>query len=174
MRIDKFGQQIFTEEELCDSYLRNTSISLKNLYIDNEINFGADLELEHVPTLIKYLESDLSIEEFDKLNQQKWYMPKEYLEMDIAKHILDKCNGEVELQRAGKELLMYQEKNMFDLLRYLKYFVDSMKKNNIVLGVGRGSSVASFVLFLLEVHRINSLYFDLPIEEFLKKGETNV
>jgi DNA polymerase III alpha subunit len=95
-------------------------------------------------------------------------MPDSYKKMDIAKHVLDKCQNDAELQRVGEELLLYQERNLFDLLRYLKYLVDTMRKNNIVWGVGRGSSVASFVLFLLEVHRINSLYYDLSITEFIK------
>jgi DNA polymerase III alpha subunit len=43
-----------------------------------------------------------------------------------------------------------------------------MRKNNILWGVGRGSSVASFVLYLIGIHRINSLFYNLPIEEFLK------
>jgi len=34
--------------------------------------------------------------------------------------------------------------------------------------VGRGSSVASYCLYLLGVHKINSLKFDLDIKEFLK------
>jgi DNA polymerase III alpha subunit len=42
------------------------------------------------------------------------------------------------------------------------------KENNIVLGVGRGSSVASYVLYLLGVHRVDSLKYDLDIKEFLK------
>jgi len=63
---------------------------------------------------------------------------------------------------------LFQERDMFVLLRYLKYLVDTMRENNIVWGVGRGSSVASFVLFLLGIHRINSLYYDLSIDEFLK------
>jgi DNA polymerase III alpha subunit len=88
--------------------------------------------------------------------------------MDIAKYVLDKCTSEAELQRAGEELIKFQERDMFILLKYLKYLVDTMRKNNIVWGVGRGSSVASFVLFLLEIHRINSLYYDLSIDEFLK------
>ena len=95
-------------------------------------------------------------------------MPTEYKELDIAKFVLDQCTNEAELQRAGEELLKFQERNMFVLLQYLKYLVDTMRSNNIVWGVGRGSSVASFVLFLLEVHRINSLYYDLSIDEFLK------
>jgi DNA polymerase III alpha subunit len=95
-------------------------------------------------------------------------MPIEYQNMDIAKFVLDQCKNDSELQRAGQELLLFQERNMFTLLKYLKYLVDTMKNNNIVYGVGRGSSVASFVLFLLGVHRINSLFYDLPIEEFLR------
>ena len=95
-------------------------------------------------------------------------MPKEYIDMDIAKFILDQTNGYAELQRAGQELILFQERQLFPLLRYLKYLVDTMRANNVVWGVGRGSSIASFVLFLLGVHRINSLYYDLSIDEFLK------
>ena len=108
------------------------------------------------------------LKEFDKQNQNNWFMPKEYAEMDIAQFILDQANGTAELQRAGEELLLFQERGLFPLLRYLKYLVDTMRKNNVVWGVGRGSSFASFVLFLLGVHRINSLYYDLSIDEFLK------
>jgi DNA polymerase III alpha subunit len=43
-----------------------------------------------------------------------------------------------------------------------------MRDNNIVWGVGRGSSVSSYVLYLLGVHRVNSLYYDLDIHEFLR------
>jgi len=95
-------------------------------------------------------------------------MPDEYKNIDIAKHILELCKSDEDLQRVGQELLLFQEKKMFPLLCYLKYLVDTMRKNNIVWGVGRGSSVASYVLYLLGVHKINSLYYDLPIEEFLK------
>jgi DNA polymerase III alpha subunit len=95
-------------------------------------------------------------------------MPEEYKDFDIAKFILDQCKDQAELQRAGEELILYQERDMFMLLRYLKYLVDTMRKHKVVWGVGRGSSVASFVLYLLGVHKINSLYYDLPIDEFLK------
>jgi len=78
------------------------------------------------------------------------------------------CTSEAELQRCGEELLLFQEKNLFDVLRYLKYLVDVMTQNHLIWGVGRGSSVASFVLYKLGVHRIDSLYYDLDIKEFLK------
>jgi len=95
-------------------------------------------------------------------------MPDQYKNFDIAQWVLDQCNSEAELQRVGQELLLYQERNLFPLLCYLKYLVDTMNQNGIVWGVGRGSSVSSFVLYLIGVHKINSLYYDLDIEEFLK------
>jgi DNA polymerase III alpha subunit len=95
-------------------------------------------------------------------------MPKEYKQLDIAAHILGLCESEAELQRCGQELLLYQERNLFDLLRYLAYLVAVMKSNCVIWGVGRGSSVASYVLYKLGVHRIDSLYYNLDINEFLR------
>ena len=57
---------------------------------------------------------------------------------------------------------------MMDLLRFLKYMVDKFRENTILWGVGRGSSVASYCLYLLGVHKINSLKYDLDIKEFLR------
>ena len=124
--------------------------------------------MENTPELIEYVDPNQTLEEFDNSKQSSWHLPPEYLNMDIVKYVLDKCTSEAELQRAGEELIKFQEREMFILLKYLKYLVDTMRKHNIVWGVGRGSSVASFVLFLLEIHRINSLYYDLSIDEFLK------
>jgi len=95
-------------------------------------------------------------------------MPEEYKQLDIAKLVLDLCVTPAELQRVGHELILYQERNLFDLLRYLKYLVDVMKTNRMIWGVGRGSSVASHVLYLLGVHRVNSLFYELDPEEFLR------
>lgn len=154
--------------ELCLLYLQDPSRTIKQALVDNEINFDDILQLENTPKLIKYNNLDISVEEFDNINQSNWLMPEQYKTMDIAQYVLEQCKSEAELQRAGEELLLFQERDMFVLLRYLKYLVDTMRANNIVWGVGRGSSVASFVLFLLGVHRINSLYYDLSIDEFLK------
>lgn len=168
MRTDIYGQQIYNEMELCLLYLQDPTRSIKKAYVENQINFDDILQLENQPELIKYSPLDISVEEFDNINQSNWLMPEKYKTMDIAKFVLDQCKNEEELQRAGTELLLFQEREMFMLLRYLKYLVDTMRENNIVWGVGRGSSVASFVLFLIGVHKINSLYYDLSINEFIK------
>jgi DNA polymerase III alpha subunit len=169
MITDKYGQQIYTEQDICDYYLVNNAAHLNNVLVSDKITFSPALSLENIPNLIRYIvNEDLSIEDFDNKCKENWYIPKEYLEFDIAKFVLDQCNTEAELQRAGEELLLYQERDMFILLQYLKYLVDTMRKNNIVWGVGRGSSVSSFVLYLIGIHKINSLFYQLEIDEFLK------
>ena len=95
-------------------------------------------------------------------------MPDEYINMDIAEYVLGLCHSDAELQRCGEELLMFQGRDMFNLLRYLKYLVDTMTQHNLIWGVGRGSSVASYVLYKLGVHKIDSLYYELDPTEFLR------
>jgi DNA polymerase III alpha subunit len=168
MYTDKFGQIILQEKDLVDLYLRSPEFKLNNALIDLDVAFSDILDLKYVPDLKKYTYTDDSIEKFDDSMQSHWHMPISYKEMDIAKYVLELCNTEEELQRTGEELLLFQERNLFDLLRYLKYLVDTMRENNVVWGVGRGSSVSSYVLYLLGVHKINSLYYDLSIDEFLK------
>lgn len=168
MKIDSYGQRIYTEADLCDIYMSDPERMLRNILVDSDIVFDPDLELNSTPKLIRYTAPTESIEEFDRKFQQTWFIPEAYKDFDIAQYVLTQCSNDAERQRAGEELLMYQERDMFGLLIYLKYLVDTMRKNNVVWGVGRGSSCASFVLYLMGVHRINSLYYDLPIEEFLK------
>jgi DNA polymerase III alpha subunit len=168
MKTDNYGQLIYNQHDLCDLFLQDPTRTITNALVDNPIEFNGFLSLENLPNLKQYKNLDISLEEFDRINQSNWNMPKEYYDFDIAKWVLDQCKNEAELQRAGDELIKFQERKMFVLLQYLKYLVDTMRKNNVVWGVGRGSSVASFVLFLIGIHRINSLYYQLDIGEFLK------
>jgi len=168
MRTDIYGQIILNENDLCELYLRDPLRTIKQAYTETKIELSDILVVDDLPKLIDYIDPRLSVDSFDELNQNLWHMPEEYLSMDIAKWVLDQCKDEIELQRAGEELLLFQDRGMFTLLKYLKYLVDTMRTHNIVWGVGRGSSVASFILFLIGIHRINSLYYDLSVDEFLK------
>ena len=168
MRVDKHSRQILSEQDLCNLYMSDPARTIRNALIETSITFSDILEVNNIPECIVYQPDELSTIEFDKINQQLWYIPVEYQNYDIATFVLDQCKTEEELQRAGIELLMFQEREMFPLLRYLKYLVDTMRKNNVMWGVGRGSSVSSYVLYLMGVHRINSLFYDLSIDEFLK------
>lgn len=169
MKTDMYGQIILTENDLCDLYLRDPIRTIKGCFVDKQVKLDdIFLSPDNLPLLVEYVDTKLSLAEFDDKNQLEWQMPNEYHELDIAKFVLAQCKNEEELQRAGDELLQFYDRNMFPLLQYLKYLVDTMRRNNVVWGVGRGSSVASFVLFLIGIHRINSLFYQLDINEFLR------
>lgn len=168
MWTDPYGQKIYADIDVCNLYLADPDRKIRRILTETEIKFDEALELIHTPITLKYADPKCALSDFDSACQDKWLIPDEYKNFDIAKFVMELCTGEEELQRAGKELIMYQERDMFGLLIYLKYLVDTMRKHNVVWGVGRGSSVASFVLFLIGIHRINSIQYDLPIEEFLK------
>lgn len=160
-----YSELIFEESDLVDLLMSTGNIpnglSVKDITVDNKF-------LDNVPEFVDPTPETISVEEYDRKQQDNWYMPDEYKTLDIAEYLLNLCTTDEQLQRVGQELLLYQQKNLFNLLRYLKYLVDTMKQNGIIWGVGRGSSVASYVLYLLEVHRVDSIYYDLDPEEFLR------
>jgi hypothetical protein len=173
MKQNKFGELVFSEDDICDLIMQGRDIdSLKHVRVDETV------DLEQLITFVERPESlltwgfpydnNVSVPEFHLTNQLSWHMPEEYKQLNIAEHILGLCGSEAELQRCGEELLLFQERNLFDLLRYLKYLVDIMTANRVIWGVGRGSSVSSFVLYKLGVHRIDSLHYNLDVGEFLR------
>jgi DNA polymerase III alpha subunit len=172
MKIDHVGQMVFSEDDCVNLLMRGQSIPVNGMLVDATVDLETAAEiLESVPTFVKYNElfmQAMTVEDFDYRNQGRWLMPDEYKNLDIAEYVLSLCESEAALQRVGEELLLYQARDLFDLLRYLKFLIDVMTKHNLIWGVGRGSSVASYVLYLLKVHRIDSLHYNLDIAEFLR------
>jgi len=168
---DQLGRVGYASKELAELLYVNPDLDLSNFEVVDPSQFNkSNKQLQtDFPVLQEFIElNHLSLEEYDSICQSKWKMPSEYIQLDIAKWVLDQCKNESELQRVGEELILYQDRDLFNLLRFLKYLVDTMRANKIIWGVGRGSSVASFVLYLIGIHRINSIQYQLPIEEFLK------
>jgi len=166
---DKYSRQVLSEEQACAMLYADPTLNIANLCLDDVTKFNGASKLLHLNTVLTQLdELGIDVQEYHKHNQSSWRMPIDYKDLDIAEYLLKLCKTDAELQRVGAELLLYQERDMFDLLRFLVYIVDVMREQDIVWGVGRGSSVASYVLYLIGVHKIDSLYYDLDIAEFLR------
>lgn len=170
MVIDEFGVSHYSVDELSDILYKNPSVNLENFEVDDpdQFNLSSKSTFSGFKKLKQYHRMNVDLGEFDLQNQANWFMPDEYKELDIARWVLDQCTTEAELQRVGEELMLYVERDLLSLLQLMKYLVDTFRKNKVVWGVGRGSSVASFVLYKIGVHKIDSLYYQLPIDEFLK------
>ena len=106
-----------------------------------------------------------------QVDKSNWFIPNEYKQLDIEEFLVTQC-PEQNYPRLIEELALFKQNNMIPVLKTMKYVVDTLRANNIVWGVGRGSSVSSYVLYLIGIHKIDSVKYALPIDEFFK-GEQN-
>jgi hypothetical protein len=114
-------------------------------------------------------------EECPPISSYAYKIPDKYMELDIENHIgillYDKFNGKVPenyIDRVVLELGMMKARNMENFLRSLIYIVDRFKEHKIIHGIGRGSSCASLILYIIGLHFVDPLLYDIPIEEFLR------
>ena len=103
----------------------------------------------------------------DSIDSNNWFIPRAYQEMNIETFLLEN-SPESNHPRIIQEIELYKKHNMILMLKTMKYIVDTLRTNNVIWGVGRGSSVASYVLHIIGVHKIDSVKYNLPIEEFFK------
>ena len=173
MQPNTVGQLVLDQDDLFDLIMQGQDISVMPCVTVHE-SVNVQHLIQQVPNADSLLtwqsagQDDLTVQQFDRDCQSKWHMPQQYQELDIAEHVISLCQTQTQLQRVAQELLLFQDRNLFDLLRYLKYLVDTMRANNVIWGVGRGSSVSSYVLYLLGVHQVDSVFYDLDIQEFLR------
>ena len=105
-----------------------------------------------------------------------WNIPDEYLELDMKAYLIEKIidmdlddeETAVRLSRTLSELKVYAKSGLVPMLRCLVYVIETFQKADVVWGVGRGSSVSSYILYLIGVHDIDCIKFDLPFSDFMK------
>ena len=176
MLLSKVGEPIFNSidiiQEIYKGNLSKISAAQINYATDIDylsyVEFVQDNNLEDWPVPEPYFGEARTQEAFDTCMQNKWYMPDEYKTLDIESFLISLCQTDKERERINVELKLFKENNLIPLLRFLKFLVDHMREHNILWGVGRGSSVSSYSLFLLGIHKIDSLKYDLDIREFLR------
>lgn len=114
-----------------------------------------------------------------------WTIPQEYQDLDVDTFIVDKTVDELDtlplhdidaetqkrVARVWSELKLYRAMGLYDILRVLIYIINTLQSNNVVWGVGRGSSVSSYILYLIGVHDVDSVKYELDITDFLRSGE---
>lgn len=173
MKIDKYNRVLISESEAIESLYKFGVSNFENLYLDNnklinQYNTAIDINSDIFSKLPIPEDLSITVDEYDLINQELWFMPDSCYNFDIENWLYEKCVSDSELLRVNQELELYKKHNLIILLNYLKFLVDTLRANNIVWGVGRGSSICSFVLYLIGINRINPIKYDLDINEFLK------
>lgn len=171
MRLDKYSNPIFSEDDIFNALYKGHDISDADIIFVEDRNHEI-LQLEEA-TGHRFFEPiqspTLTPEQVDLAYQEQWNMPEEYKTLDIEAWLREQSPPwDPEATRLEEELEAYKARNMLDLLRWLKYFVDTCSKEGVVWGIGRGSSVASYVLYLIGVHSIDPIKYNLDWQEFLR------
>lgn len=170
MRLDKYKNPIFSEQDLFDALYSGHQFSVDDTMLVEE----RTSDILNLETAIgfKFLEpynTHFEVADYDMACQSIWNMPEEYRAMDIEQWVRDQGPPwDPNFTRIEEELAAYKARDMLDLLRWLKYFVDTCSKEQVLWGLGRGSSVASYVLYLIGVHNIDPIKYNLDWQEFLR------
>lgn len=115
-----------------------------------------------------------------------WKIPEEYQTLNIREYVFGQLEKELletdtnyteeeiteRTARIDDELLAYNELNLYPVLRAIIYIINTLRSKEVVWGVGRGSCVSSYVLYLLGVHDVDSIFYGLDYKDFLRpQGE---
>lgn len=171
LAVNMYGQALLSSNNLRDLLLQGKNISHLNVISDEEIDLFQKYQSTLLPEVITFLdapEEKLTFDEFHQVCAEEWVFPIVYQQIDVRTWLLDKCKTQEEKDRVNKEYNLYEERDLVMLLRLFIFLVDYMRKNKFVWGVGRGSSVSSYILYLIGVHRVDSLKYGLDIKDYLK------
>ena len=168
-KINDHGYVIFSEEDVIELLYTDPNFDISKLYLNDIDKYSQSLkELGIDLPVINTAPNREKPELFDKANCEHWHMPEKYYQINVLQWLLDKCQNDEEKIRVQMEYDLFEKKDFIRVLQFLIYFIDTLRANNIVWGVGRGSSVASFCLFLIGVHKINPMLYNLDVTEFLR------
>lgn len=171
-RVDEWGRTIVDPTILSELVLKGVDLSalmVEDSPIVQEYNewcrqfdkLGYLAQTPDVP--------DISPEDEHAERASNWFISTEIQQIDVRRFLLEEmCKDDVCRDRVNLEMDLFEERGLVPLLQLMMFLVDHFRSNKIVWGVGRGSSVASYVLFLIGVHKIDPIKYGLDVHDFLK------
>jgi len=173
MKIDTLGVPKFGVDDLIELIYQGKIDKMHQVLCDKNddtAQFNQSVKDTEIGNLLKFYQAlDVEQEEFDTALQSEWFMPNSYKNFDIEQYIESICPDNADAKtRIKEELDAFKSKNMITVLKFMHFLVSYMRENEMVWGVGRGSSVASYVLFLLGVHKVDSIQYGLDWREFIR------
>jgi hypothetical protein len=145
MQTDHCGRIIFEEVDLVNMVMRGQPLAnLNGLIVQPWIDLETAAEiLDNVPGFVDYDKLAQETQaQFDHRCRSTWFMPEEYKQLDIAELVISRCSTPEQLQRCGQELLLYQARDLFDLLRIVSdmNFEERISTGGIIIMTDNGKS----------------------------------
>lgn len=165
--IDEHGRCVVDSEGLFELWFQGIDEHGLALIIDKDIaGFNRQCELHGKEDFKVEPDATPPIPHSERAKQ--WMIPDEYKELDVEAYCLSLCANDEERHRVRHEMRLFDFYGMQPVLQSLIHMVNVFREKKIVWGLGRGSSVASFVLYLIGVHKIHPMKFGLQVEDFLR------
>ncbi|WP_434343841.1 DNA polymerase III subunit alpha [Mycoplasma sp. 06067-C1-B144P-99-0482-3] len=152
-----------------DYLLKN--YSLENIKkVINEINLKVDFNLfdSNKKHLVKYKNIN-NLSSFEYLRQICLLSLKKY-----QQKIKPNLDLKLYINRLNYELKVIKQMGFSDYFLIVSDYVNFAKKNNILVGPGRGSAAGSLISHLLRITDIDPLEYDLLFERFLNPDRSNL
>jgi DNA polymerase III alpha subunit len=171
------GEITFTPDQLMDYILNGGEItngihvsaltedikSYNKLYPNLTVNVKRDLEhLDHTWKIPEAFKS-INITKFVGEKMMQEITRRENLGKSLTD---DEVNARVD--RIETELALFKQNDMSIILKAIIYIIDVFKRNGVVWGTGRGSSCCSYILYLIGLHSVDSVKYELDLKEFFK------
>ena len=71
MHIDKYGQQIYSEIDLCGLLMQDPTRVIEGALVSSDIKFDSFLELSGKPRLLKYHDPKVAVSAFDRCDETR-------------------------------------------------------------------------------------------------------
>lgn len=81
----------------------------------------------------------------------------------------DEVDIDVHTDRINLELEWFERTGHLKFLCLMMDIVREFEEKNILWGIGRGSCVASYIMYVLKVHDVNPIEYDIDFSEFSKE-----
>lgn len=171
MNVNKYGQAILTSDNLLELLLQGKNIGHLNVVKDDDLALYEQFQdtlLHYKTVFLDAPAEDMSFDDFHQARADEWIFPSEYQKIDVKPWLHNKCKTQLEIDRVNEEYALYEERDLIMLLRLFIFLIDYMRNHKFIWGVGRGSSVSSYILYLIGVHRVDSLKYNFDIKDYLK------
>lgn len=174
MNTNEYGQVTFDTDEILSMLYAGQSIADCNVSDQHEQQLhNTNHTLFEIDKLNQLQIPTESAVDYHHTQSNKWQMPDDYKTLDIEKLLSERLAAkglvsDVYVDRLTEEIAEFKSRNMLNTLRFLHFLMNTCVSYDIVTGIGRGSSVSSLVLHLLDVHHIDPIKYNLNYKEFLR------
>lgn len=170
-KTDEWGRTVFSANGVIELMMQGVDVStiiVEDSDLVTEYNNWCDTFSKDDFKAETPIQLDISPEEEHDARTSNWMISDDIKTINVREFLIGLCKNQEQIDRVNHEMDLFEERQLIPLLQLMMFLVDRFRSEKVVWGVGRGSSVASFVLYLIGIHKIDPIKYGLDVKDFLK------